>query len=77
METSNNNSTTEINHGGQRGEYLLLGELILPRDLSITSHESDCWWKTVNKKFKLMISEVMSFVYLDSYKMAYQKKKCV
>ena len=64
----NNNSATKIDQEGQKGEYLLLGELILPWDLSITSHESDCLWKTANEK--LMISEVMSFVYSDSYKMA-------
>ena len=68
METSNNNSATEIDQGGQKGEYLLLGELMSPWDLSITSHESDCRWKTANDK--LMISEVMSFVCSDSYKMA-------
>ena len=64
MKTSNNNSTTEIDQGGQRGEYLLLGELMSPWDLSITSHESDCRWKIANDK--LMISEVMSFVCSDS-----------
>ena len=32
-------------HSGHRGEYLLLGELMSPWDLSITSHESDCRWK--------------------------------
>ena len=68
VETSNNNSATEIDQGGQKGEYLLLGESMSPWDLSITSHESDCRWKTANDK--LMISEVMSFVCSDSYKMA-------
>ena len=80
MKTSNNNSATEIDLGGhlraKRG-ILAVGRMIevaLDSDLSITSHESDCRWKTANDK---LISEVMSFVCSDSHKMAQQKKKCV
>ena len=68
VETSNNNRATEIDQGGQKGESLLLGELVSPWDLSITSHESNCQWKIANDK--LMISEVMRFVCSDPYKMA-------
>ena len=44
-----------------------------PWDLSITSHESDCLWKTANDK--LMISEVMSFVCSDSCENGIAKEK--
>ena len=68
MGTSKNNRAIEIDQGGHRVKKMLLEELRSPWDLSITSHESDCQLKTANDK--LMISEVMSFVCLDSYKMA-------
>ena len=73
METLNNNSATEIHQAGQKGEYLLLGESMSPWDLSITSHESACRWKTANDK--LMIREVMSLVCSDSCENGITKEK--
>ena len=48
VETSKNNSATEIDQGGHRGKYLLLEELRPPWDSTITSHESHCLQKTPN-----------------------------
>ena len=50
-----------------------LEELRSPWDSSITSHESDCRQKTANSKF--IISEVMSFVCLDSCKIGITREK--
>ena len=64
-EALRNDWTIETNWGGRK---TAIARMDHTTGASITSHESDCLWKTANDK--LMISEVMSFVCSDSYKMA-------
>ena len=52
---------------------MLLEELRLPWDLEITSHESDYRYKTA--KYKLIISNFMSFVCSDPSKKDITREK--